>query len=230
MVASIFARRPVPLPLMGRGLGVRVQTQDARCRRRTASCGPSPPTPPHEGWGAPVTSVSSADHGTASRRALRAASICALPRWLAWQMAMASASASSALSNLAFGSRKPTMAAIWRFSPWPVPVTVFLIDVGRILGHPQAALRRRQQGHAARLAELQGGARILVDEGLLDGRLQRLEAGDHLDQPLVDLAQAVGQVVLGVRRDQAAGHVGRAARRPTPGCPSRCGAGPDRCR
>ena len=160
----------------------------------------------------------------------RAASACALPRWLAWQMAMASASASSALSNLAFGSRKPTMAAIWRFSPWPVPVTVFLTTLGGYSATRRPALRRRQQRHAARLAELQGGARILVDEGLLDGGLLRLEAGDHLDQPLVDGAQAVGQVVLAVRGDEPAGDVGRAARRPTRRCPSRCGAGPDRCR
>src|SRR5919198_273208 len=61
---------------------------------------------------------------------MRLASACGPVRWWAWQMATASASASSALSKFAFGSRKPTIAWIWRFSPWPVPVTDFLMRFG----------------------------------------------------------------------------------------------------
>ena len=85
-----------------------------------------------------------------------------------------------------------------------------LDDVGRILGDHQAHQRRRQQRHAARLAEFQGRPRILVDEGLLDGGLLRLEAGDDAHQALVELAQAIGQLGLRIRRDEAAGDVGQA--------------------
>ena len=169
-------------------------------------------------------------HHSAASFARRAAIACGLERWLAWQMAMASASASSALSNFAFGSRKPIMAWICFFSAWPAPTTVFLMTLGAYSAIAQAPLGRGQQRHAARLAQLQRRARILVDEGLLDRRLLRLEAGDHPAEALVELAQAVGQFAVAVRGDQAAGHIGRAARRRTRRYPSPCGAGRDRCR
>src|SRR5262249_2852635 len=74
----------------------------------------------------------------------------------------------------------------------------------------QAALGRGQQRHAAGLAQLQGRARILVDERLLDRRLQRLEARDHGDQALVKLAQTVGELALTVRCDEAARYIDEA--------------------
>src|SRR5262249_33601993 len=55
----------------------------------------------------------------------------------------------------------------------------------------------------------QGRPRVLVDEGLLDGGFLRLEAGDDLHEPLVDLAQAIGEVHLRVGGDEAAGDVGK---------------------
>src|SRR5262249_61439558 len=70
--------------------------------------------------------------------------------------------------------------------------------------------RRRQQRHAACLPELQGGPRILVDEGLLDGGLLRLEAGDDARETLVELTQAIGEAALGVRGDESACHIGQA--------------------
>src|SRR6202035_2569698 len=42
-------------------------------------------------------------------------------RWLAWQMAMASASASSALLHCARGNNSAIMAPTWCFSAWPAP-------------------------------------------------------------------------------------------------------------
>ena len=54
-------------------------------------------------------------------------------------------------------------------------------------------MRRHQQGHAAGLAELQRGARILVDEGLLDRRLVRRIGGEDRLRAVLQLDQPVGQ-------------------------------------
>src|SRR5262249_17736171 len=63
---------------------------------------------------------------------------------------------------------------------------------------------------AARLPELQGRPRVLVDKGLLDGGLLRLETGDDAHEALVELTQAIGEVAFGVRRHKSARHVGEA--------------------
>src|SRR5262245_17512649 len=63
-----------------------------------------------------------------------------------------------------------------------------LLDhIGGILGDRKPALGWRQQRHTARLPELEGSPRILVDERLLDRRLVRLEAGNDPAQSLVEL-------------------------------------------
>ena len=111
-------------------------------------------------------------------------------------MAIASASASSALSNFAFGNRKPTIAWICFFSAWPPPTTDFLIRFGGYSATLQPAHRRRQQRHAARLAELQRRPRVVVDERLFHRRLGRLEAGDHARDALEDLAQAEAEILI----------------------------------
>ena len=51
-------------------------------------------------------------------------------RWCAWQMAMASASAASSLSNSARGRSTRTIALICAFSAWPAPTIAFLTAFG----------------------------------------------------------------------------------------------------
>ena len=149
-------------------------------------------------------------HRTASIRAARAAIARALWRWLAWQTAIASASASSALSKVARGSRKPIMAAIWRFSPWPVPVTVFLTT----LGGYSATRRPFCAGASSAMPRACPSFKVARASLLTKVSSTAASCGRKLvmtlDEPLVDLAQAVGQVVLGIGRDEAAGDEGEA--------------------
>ena len=85
-----------------------------------------------------------------------------------------------------------------------------LDQVRRILGDQQPAHCRRQQRHAARLPELQRRARVVVDEGLLDRRFLRHEAGDDAGDALEQLAQAIGEVIVGRRGDEPARHIAQA--------------------
>jgi hypothetical protein len=79
-----------------------------------------------------------------------------------------------------------------------------LLDgVRRIFRDPQARPGRHQHGDAARLAELQRGGRILVDEGLLDSGLVRLVAVHHLGKPVMQLAEAGGKIHLAIGSDGA---------------------------
>src|SRR5690242_19466019 len=48
----------------------------------------------------------------------------------AWVMATARASAASAFTSPAVGSRRLTMKAIWLLSAWPAPTTAFLTRLG----------------------------------------------------------------------------------------------------
>ena len=68
-----------------------------------------------------------------------------------------------------------------------------LHQVGRVFGDRNPRARRDQQRHAARLAELERRAGVLVDEGGLDRRLVRGELLDHLGEAVVDRHQPLGQ-------------------------------------
>ncbi|MCY1385174.1 hypothetical protein D9M69_735230 [compost metagenome] len=78
-----------------------------------------------------------------------------------------------------------------------------LYRVRRIFRHAQARARRHQHGDAARLAELQGCRRILVDEGLLHGSLMRLMAVHDLGKAVMKLAEAGGEVHVTIGGDGA---------------------------
>lgn len=81
-----------------------------------------------------------------------------------------------------------------------------LLDgVRGVFGDRQPGPGGDQQRHPAGLPELQRGARVLVDEGLLDRRLVRLEFLEDPVEPVVDVDQPAREVVRTVRRDGARG-------------------------
>jgi hypothetical protein len=61
-----------------------------------------------------------------------------------------------------------------------------LHQVGGVFGNRQAGDRRHQHGDAARLAELEGGGCVLVDEGGLDGGFVRRVLFHYPPQPVVN--------------------------------------------
>ena len=63
---------------------------------------------------------------------------------------------------------------------------VFFTRFGRVFGDRQAGNRRHQHRDAARLAELEGGGGVLVDEGRLDRRFVGRMLVDHALQTVVD--------------------------------------------
>ena len=80
----------------------------------------------------------------------------------------------------------------------------FLDQVRRIFGDGHAGLRRNQQRDTARLPELEGRRRILVDEGGLNSRFLRLVIGEHPGEPRVNGHQTDGNVLTLTRLDRAA--------------------------
>ena len=78
--------------------------------------------------------------------------------------------------------------------------------IGRIFVDRQAGERGRQQRDAARLAELEGRHRVLVDEGLLDRRLGRPPGRDHRDQAAIELGQTLRQRAPRGRAQHAGGN------------------------
>ena len=144
--------------------------------------------------------------------------------------AIASASAASCVGGSAFGSSTPSIRRICSFSLWPAPTMVFFTRLGAYSATEMPGARRNQHGDAARLAELERRVGVLVDEGRLDRRLVGRELLDHLDEPVVDRDQPLGERDLVAGRDRAAGDVrSGGCPRPRSG-PSRCGGAPDRCR
>ena len=143
---------------------------------------------------------------------------------------MASASAASSDCGSAFGSSTPTINLICAFSAWPAPTMVFFTRFGAYSATLQACLGGHQHRDAPRLPELQRRDRVAVDECRLDGRFVGLEVLDDARKPVMDRHQPLGERELVVRS--------RPSRRPgrSAGCPrsrsspSRCGAGPGRCR
>ncbi len=120
-------------------------------------------------------------------------------------MAMASASAASALSNTARGSRHFTMALIWPLSPWPAPITVFFTAFGAYSAIESPSSAGTSKRDAPRLAELQRGRGVAVDEGVLDGRLLGRKPRQHLLQTIEDLPKPGTQAFPVVGDDRAAG-------------------------
>ena len=84
-----------------------------------------------------------------------------------------------------------------------------LLDlVRRVFRDAQALHRRGQKRRAPRLAELQRRARVLVDERLFDRRFVGRKTGDDAAQSLEQFAQAIGEVLVAGRGDDARGHIG----------------------
>ena len=77
--------------------------------------------------------------------------------------------------------------------------------VGRVFGDGNSGHRRRQHRDAARLAELQRRHAVLVDEGLLDRGLARIELAEHPRKPCMDRHEPLGQRQVLARLDRAAG-------------------------
>ena len=121
----------------------------------------------------------------------------------AWVMAMASASAASALSKVARGKRQRTMARICVLSPWPLPTTVFFTAVG---AYPRLrAPKARARGARSRAwPRLQRG-RVAINEGLLDGGLDRRKLGQDARQAVENLPQSRAQTLGLVGDDRPAG-------------------------
>src|SRR5205085_4960529 len=96
----------------------------------------------------------------------------------------------------------------------------------RIFADRDAAPGGGEQHHAARLAELEGRLRVVVDEHLLDRRRARPVLAEHGLKPVVELYQARGERHLGVGPDLAVGDMAQAiALRPdhAPACASKAG-------
>ena len=121
---------------------------------------------------------------------------------------MASASAASALSGTARGRSRATMALIWTLSPWPAPTTVFLTAFGAYSAMVTPSRDGHQHGDATRLAELQRGRGVAVDEGLLDGGFHRREPRQHLLKPVEQLTEPDAERLAVIGADRAAGDVG----------------------
>ena len=104
------------------------------------------------------------------------------------------------------GSR--SWPGICRFSAWPAPTTVFLTTLGgysamrrpRCAGASSAMPRAWPSFRVERASLLTNVSSIAASSGL--------KLDDHRDQALVELAQAVGELALTVRGDEAARHVG----------------------
>jgi hypothetical protein len=80
----------------------------------------------------------------------------------------------------------------------------FLHHVRRVLGDAHAGLPRDKEGNAARLTELQGCGRVLVDERRLHRRLGGPELLDHAPQAVMDGNETFGQRGALVGLDRAA--------------------------
>src|SRR6185436_2775551 len=80
-----------------------------------------------------------------------------------------------------------------------------LHQVGSVFGDRNSGARRNEERHAARLAELQRGAGVFVDEGRLDRRLVGRPLLDHRREPVVDHHQPLGQRTFVAGRNRAAG-------------------------
>ena len=88
--------------------------------------------------------------------------------------------------------------------------------VRRVFGDRQPEQRRHQQRDAPRLAELQRGRAVAIDEGLLDGRLfRRPSRAKHLLQAIENLPEPRAQALVVVGHD-------RRRRRRRPASPRRC--------
>ena len=86
-----------------------------------------------------------------------------------------------------------------------------LLDrVGGIFGNGQLQHGGRQHEDAARLPELERGAGIGVDEGLLHGGLIRLIFAKDVDELGVELEEALGQRLVAIGMERAIGHIGEA--------------------
>ena len=70
-----------------------------------------------------------------------------------------------------------------------------LHDIRCILGDGETGLGRNQHGDAARLAELERGRRVAVDEGGFDRGFLRLKTFDHGDQAIMDREQPRAELV-----------------------------------
>ena len=121
---------------------------------------------------------------------------------------MARASAASSDAGSAFGSNTPIIMRICAFSQWPAPTMVFFTRLGAYSATAQPGNGRHQHRDAARLAELERGGGVLVDEGRLDGRFVGYMLGNHALQAVVDRQQPhgeIGALVAGKRaaRDEA---------------------------
>ncbi len=85
------------------------------------------------------------------------------------------------------------------------------ITVAAKLGLPDPNMnpRLRMAVLAARRAKLKGGARILVEEGLLHGRLVRLMVVDHLPEAFMNGREAIRKIGLGRGHHGATGDIGK---------------------
>ena len=83
-------------------------------------------------------------------------------------------------------------------------------QIGRVFGDRQPAFGRRQQHDAAGDAELQGRGRVAVDKGLLDRRLIRAKALEHLADLTEQRHQPHRQRLLGGGVSDAVGDMDQA--------------------
>ena len=118
-------------------------------------------------------------------------------------MAMASASASSALSKYSARQKMRDHGADLILAGVTCADHSLLHRIRRIFGDRQSEQCRYQHCDAPRLAELQRGAGIAIDESLLDRGLLRLEPGQNLRQPIEELPQAHPEALGLVRLDRA---------------------------
>ena len=76
-----------------------------------------------------------------------------------------------------------------------------------VFGYRQPAHGRNDQRDSTGMTELEGGAGILVDEGLLDRRLMRHKGGDHRLESVLQLDKPLGERAAFVRAHHAVGNV-----------------------
>ena len=109
----------------------------------------------------------------------------------------ASAAATPSAASVGCGallrrSSRVSMNCTCSFVAAPVPTTAFLISAGGNSWIDEIRLLRREQDHAARVAEHDGRANVLGVEHILDRERVGTMALDELDDIFIDLARRAG--------------------------------------
>lgn len=87
----------------------------------------------------------------------------------------------------------------------------FFDPVRSVFRNGNSRRRRNQKGYPSGLPQLERGASIFADKGLLDRRFVRLVVLEHLGERHVDSVKTLGHSQRGTCRNHAVSHMAKAA-------------------